>query len=352
MSSQPNIKWRRGLKFPSLEEGRAALIQHTIDQQQSFRVDKSDHKRFFTRCLSGRGCPYRVRLYVRRDTVQAQVNEYKPEHTCSPDTHVGWVPPANAQIQPEVNGAESEATPQNEPANAMSQDKLEETMKPDVSDQAAIAQANQFLENLHIGDNAGEQDPNTDSGRVSLVASAPNDGSIKKKNKKKKARKAKAKAKKAQNAKNLEGPQEPVQQEVLAVPKVTTYDKGLQTRKEVLGSEHVDRSLSSNSNAFSRPMQDLVTEWAWGNVWNREGLSRQQRSLLNIGLLTALNRTPELAVHIRGAINNGLSELEIREAIIHSTVYCGAPAGMEATRTAERVLREMEEKGEHKRVLV
>lgn len=115
MSSQPDIKWRRGLKFPSLEEGRAALIQHTIDQQQSFRVDKSDHKRFFTRCLSGRGCPYRVRLYVRRDTVQAQVNEYKPEHTCSPDTHVGWVPPTNAQIQPEVNGAESEATSQNEP---------------------------------------------------------------------------------------------------------------------------------------------------------------------------------------------------------------------------------------------
>ncbi|KAL5357036.1 AhpD-like protein [Aspergillus floccosus] len=239
----------------------------------------------------------------------------------------------------------------------MSQDKPEETMKPDVPDQAAIAEANQFLENLKIGDNAGTQDPDTNLGQAPLaeVASAPNFGSTSKKNKKKKkkAQKApKAKAKKAQNAENLGSPQEPEGQRSLSVPELTTYDKGLQTRREVLGSEHVDRSLSSNANAFSRPMQDLVTEWAWGNVWNREGLNRQQRSLLNIGLLTALNRTPELAVHIRGAINNGLSELEIREAIIHSTVYCGAPAGMEATRTAERVLREMEEKGEHKRVLV
>ncbi|KAH8425852.1 uncharacterized protein LDX57_003596 [Aspergillus melleus] len=129
------------------------------------------------------------------------------------------------------------------------------------------------------------------------------------------------------------------------------FQTGLQTRRAVLGDEHVDRTLANNASAFSSPMQEMVTEWAWGNIWNRPGLDRKQRSLMNIGLLMALNRTPELAMHIRGAINNGLSEVEIREAILHSTVYCGAPAGMEATRTAERVLQEMAEKGELERVL-
>lgn len=128
------------------------------------------------------------------------------------------------------------------------------------------------------------------------------------------------------------------------------YNQGLQTRRAVVGNEHVDRSLNSASD-FSRPMQEMITEWAWGNIWNRPGLDRKQRSLLNIGMLTALNRSHELAVHVRGAVNNGLTEIEIREAIMHATVYCGAPAGMEATRTAERVLNEMVERGEHQREL-
>ncbi|RHZ60221.1 uncharacterized protein CDV56_107404 [Aspergillus thermomutatus] len=128
------------------------------------------------------------------------------------------------------------------------------------------------------------------------------------------------------------------------------YNRGLETRRAVVGNEHVDRSLN-NATDFSRPMQEMITEWAWGNIWNRPGLDRKQRSLLNIGMLTALNRSHELGVHIRGAVNNGLTEIEIREAIIHATVYCGAPAGMEATRTAERVLNEMAEKGEHQREL-
>ncbi|PLB39986.1 AhpD-like protein [Aspergillus candidus] len=128
------------------------------------------------------------------------------------------------------------------------------------------------------------------------------------------------------------------------------YEQGLQTRRAVVGEAHVERSLSS-ANAFTRPMQDIVTEFAWGNVWNRPGLDRKQRSLINIGMLTALNRSLELGVHVRGAVNNGLSELEIREAIIHATVYCGAPAGMEAMRTADRVLADMEEKGEMVREL-
>ncbi|KAL2817804.1 AhpD-like protein [Aspergillus granulosus] len=123
------------------------------------------------------------------------------------------------------------------------------------------------------------------------------------------------------------------------------YTRGLTTRRAVLGSDHVDRSLA-NSNAFTAPMQEMITEWAWGNIWNRPGLDRKQRSLLNIGLLIALDRQNELAMHVRGAVRNGLSELEIREAVMHSTVYCGAPAGMEGMRTVDRVLNEMETNGE------
>ncbi|KAL2835997.1 AhpD-like protein [Aspergillus pseudoustus] len=123
------------------------------------------------------------------------------------------------------------------------------------------------------------------------------------------------------------------------------YTRGLTTRRAVLGSDHVDRSLA-NSNAFTAPMQDMINEWAWGNIWNRPGLDRKQRSLLNIGLLIALDRQNELAMHVRGAVRNGLSELEIREAVMHSTVYCGAPAGMEGMRTVDRVLSEMEANGE------
>ncbi|KAI9371195.1 putative 4-carboxymuconolactone decarboxylase [Aspergillus egyptiacus] len=126
------------------------------------------------------------------------------------------------------------------------------------------------------------------------------------------------------------------------------YETGLQTRRAVLGSTHVDRSLSS-ANAFTAPMQEMITEWAWGNVWNRPGLDRKQRSLMNIGMLIALNRQLELGVHVRGAVRNGLSELEIREAVMHATVYCGAPAGMEGMRTVDRVLGEMEAAGEIKR---
>ncbi|KAL2872080.1 AhpD-like protein [Aspergillus lucknowensis] len=129
------------------------------------------------------------------------------------------------------------------------------------------------------------------------------------------------------------------------------YILGLETRRAVLGDAHVNRALST-SNAFTSPMQDLITEWAWGNVWNRPGLDRKQRSLLNIGLLIALNRQPELAMHVRGAVRNGLSEVEIREAVVHSTVYCGAPAGMEGMRTVDAVLGEMERVGEIRREII
>ncbi|KAL1875022.1 hypothetical protein Plec18167_005690 [Paecilomyces lecythidis] len=129
------------------------------------------------------------------------------------------------------------------------------------------------------------------------------------------------------------------------------FEEGLKVRRSVVGSEYVDRALANGSTEFSRPGQELITEWCWGNIWTRPGLDRKQRSLMNIGMLMALNRSPELGVHVRGAINNGLTEVEIREAILHATVYCGAPAGVEAMKVAEKVLNEMEEKGEYKRVL-
>ncbi|KAI1326525.1 AhpD-like protein [Xylariaceae sp. FL0255] len=129
------------------------------------------------------------------------------------------------------------------------------------------------------------------------------------------------------------------------------YEKGLAMRRSVVGDVYVDRALANGSTEFSKAGQELTTEWCWGYAWTRPGLEKKQRSLLNIGMLMALNRTPELAVHIRGARNNGLSELEIREAIIHCTTYCGVPAGVEAMKTAEKVLDEMAEKGEMPREL-
>ena len=117
----------------------------------------------------------------------------------------------------------------------------------------------------------------------------------------------------------------------------TKFEVGLQTRREVLGAEHVDRSLSEATD-FARPMQEFVTEYCWGAVWSRPGLDRKVRSLLNIAMLTALGRRHELEVHVRGAITNGVSVTEIQEAILQTAVYCGVPAAMEATRTAEAAL--------------
>jgi 4-carboxymuconolactone decarboxylase len=129
------------------------------------------------------------------------------------------------------------------------------------------------------------------------------------------------------------------------------FEEGLKVRRSVVGEDYVERALANGSSEFSRPGQELVTEWGWGYAWTRPGLERKQRSLLNIGMLMALNRAPELAVHIRGARNNGLSELEIREAILHCTIYCGAPAGVDAMKVAEKVLNEMAKKGEMAREL-
>ncbi|OAL05318.1 carboxymuconolactone decarboxylase [Phaeosphaeriaceae sp. SRC1lsM3a] len=130
------------------------------------------------------------------------------------------------------------------------------------------------------------------------------------------------------------------------------FDTGLKTRKEVVGEHYVNGALAKGSSEFAYPMQKLVTEWCWGEIWNRPGLDRKQRSLLNIGMLIALKSWPEVGVHIRGAVNNGLTELEIRESILQSAVYCGVPAGLEAMKVASAVLDDMVAKGEHVRELV
>ena len=116
-------------------------------------------------------------------------------------------------------------------------------------------------------------------------------------------------------------------------------DVGLEVRRAVLGAEHVDRSLEQAS-AFSRPMQELVTEYCWGAVWARPGLEHKTRSLLNIAMLTALDRPHELRLHLRGALNNGVTAKEIQEALLQAAIYCGVPAAMDAFRVAEEVLKE------------
>jgi 4-carboxymuconolactone decarboxylase len=117
------------------------------------------------------------------------------------------------------------------------------------------------------------------------------------------------------------------------------WERGLTVRREVLGASHVDRSTQVSS--FSFPLQELVTKVCWGDIWTRPGLDRRTRSLLNLAMLTALNRSHELAVHVRGAINNGCSTEEIQEVLLQTAVYCGIPAGLESFRVAERTLKEI-----------
>jgi 4-carboxymuconolactone decarboxylase len=117
-------------------------------------------------------------------------------------------------------------------------------------------------------------------------------------------------------------------------------NEGDRIRREVLGAEHVQRSLDRATD-FARPMQELVTEYCWGEIWGNETLSRRERSLINLGMLAALNRSHELGVHVRGAITNGLSPTEIQAALLQVAIYAGVPAGIEATRVADAVLVEL-----------
>lgn len=123
-------------------------------------------------------------------------------------------------------------------------------------------------------------------------------------------------------------------------PHAFDLEAGLQTRREVLGSAYVDAAVA-NADDFSAPLQAFVTQAAWDGVWNRPGLDRKTRSLLNLAMLTALNRPHELKLHLKGALNNGVTKEEIREVLLQATVYCGAPAGVDSFRIAREVFAEL-----------
>lgn len=118
------------------------------------------------------------------------------------------------------------------------------------------------------------------------------------------------------------------------------FDQGLATRREVLGAEYVDASIK-NATDFNIDMQELVTQYCWGDVWNRPGLDRKTRSFLNLAMIAALNRPHELKLHVRGAINNGLTKDEIKEVFLQSAIYCGVPAAIDSFRVASEVFKEM-----------
>jgi 4-carboxymuconolactone decarboxylase len=118
------------------------------------------------------------------------------------------------------------------------------------------------------------------------------------------------------------------------------FDRGLALRRDVLGAEYVDRSLNS-ANDFMMAFQRITTEWCWGYAWTRPGLDRKTRSLVNLAMLTALNRSPEIKLHVRGALNNGVTVDEIKEVLLHATIYCGIPAGLDAFKAANEVLKEV-----------
>lgn len=117
------------------------------------------------------------------------------------------------------------------------------------------------------------------------------------------------------------------------------FQRGLEIRREVLGADYVDRSLA-NANDFMMAFQEITTRWCWGYGWGRETLDRKTRSLLNLAMLTALGRTPELKLHVAGALRNGVSVEEIRETLLHATIYCGIPAGLDAFKAANETLKE------------
>ena len=117
--------------------------------------------------------------------------------------------------------------------------------------------------------------------------------------------------------------------------------KGLSIRSEVLGADYVARSMAQ-ADDLSRPMQELSSIYCWGEIWARDGLSRRDRSLLNIGMISALNRPHELKLHVKAALRNGLTREEIREALLQVAVYCGIPAGIDSTRIAQDAFAEYE----------
>jgi 4-carboxymuconolactone decarboxylase len=121
------------------------------------------------------------------------------------------------------------------------------------------------------------------------------------------------------------------------------FDKGLKVRREVLGEAYVDNALK-NADDFSRPMQELVTQMAWGEIWTRPGLDRRTRSFMNLAMITALNRPHELKLHVGGALRNGVTRDEIKEVFLQVAIYCGVPAGVDSFRIAREAFAEIDKK--------
>jgi 4-carboxymuconolactone decarboxylase len=119
------------------------------------------------------------------------------------------------------------------------------------------------------------------------------------------------------------------------------FERGMEIRKSVLGKEFVEKSFAA-ADDFNRPLQELVTEYCWGAVWGREGLSKKTRSLLNLAMLSALNRPHELKTHVKGALRNGVSKDEIREALLQVAIYCGVPAAVDSFRIAREAFAELD----------
>ena len=112
-----------------------------------------------------------------------------------------------------------------------------------------------------------------------------------------------------------------------------TFDKGLEIRRAVLGSEYVDKAIA-NADDFNSPLQELVTQYCWGEIWGREELDRRTRSLINLAMISALNRPHELKIHVRGALRNGVTKTEIREVLLQVAIYAGVPAAVDSFRVA------------------
>lgn len=120
------------------------------------------------------------------------------------------------------------------------------------------------------------------------------------------------------------------------------FDRGLAIRKDVLGKEFVEKSLAT-ADEFNMPMQELTTEYCWGAVWGRDGLPRKTRSMLNLAMISALNRPHELKMHVKGALRNGVSKDEIREVFLQVAIYCGIPAGVDSFRIAREAFAELDQ---------
>jgi 4-carboxymuconolactone decarboxylase len=123
----------------------------------------------------------------------------------------------------------------------------------------------------------------------------------------------------------------------IAMDERKRYEQGLTARREVLGDAHVDRALQ-NGNAFTEEFQDLITRYAWGEIWSRPGLPRQTRSLITLAMMVALNRGEEFRLHVRAALSNGVTREEIKEVLLQCAIYCGVPAANSAFHAAEEVL--------------